>query len=653
MQSSSHLLKRGRIYHFRRRIPRLSTGNTYIQMSLGTSDEVKASILSARLRVEMDKLMDGFILLTEPLSDTQVSQYFNAVLSDMLQKTDRQNRMARMSGRFRERDEFYARASAIALKSLIEDGIRDNLPPKRIDPAWTKDELETAIHAYRREAEAIKGAEANERINTIHEAVNGLKVSGLEHRSQLREATLIAKLKARQAVLSYEPPYVPDLNIDQQQLKADPQPAPAPMVEQIAPKATGPEFKFSTQTVLELNQAFEERREVATEAKADQYSSDIPSVFWRMAQSEQPSDDVCKQRQSDIRLFCFVTGITSVTDIQQHHIAYWRDILDKFPKKFLRSKEDNCRPFEEIMRRARDLPSEQCGLASSTIIRHIKSIELLLKRARNEGHSLPLIDLEASKPKKSGKKNHKRRSVFRFPELQKLFGHSMWSGSKTVSRRHVAGENVFKDAKYWIPLILAYTGARRAEIAGLLTDDISEVDGIPTITIQANDYRGIKGEDGQDNEDENLTRIIPIHQHLLDLGILEYAKEKKLANSRLLFPDVVPKPRGISIQFKPDEIGLDVEKFGESIDYDWRKSVRVSLDGNPRELCLHSLRHYVNNFMIHNADIHEVTRLDLLGHVEDDGDGKKQGRSINTTTYRDETPIEIKKMAIDKLPRMF
>ncbi|MCZ4351247.1 hypothetical protein O4H61_01840 [Roseovarius aestuarii] len=160
----------------------------------------------------MDKLMSGFILLTEPLSDTQVSQYFNVVLSDMLQTTDRQNRMARMSGRFRERDEFCARVRAIALKSLIEDGIRDNLPPKRIDPAWTKDELETAVRMYRLEAEAIKGADANERINTIHEAVNGLKVSGLEHRAQLREATLIAKYKAQQSIFSSERVSVLDLN---------------------------------------------------------------------------------------------------------------------------------------------------------------------------------------------------------------------------------------------------------------------------------------------------------------------------------------------------------------------------------------------------------------------------------------------------------
>ncbi|WP_114292563.1 hypothetical protein [Pseudosulfitobacter sp. DSM 107133] len=601
----------------------------------------------------MDKLMNGFILLSEPLSDTQVSQYFNVVLNDMLRKKDRQFRMARMSGRFRESDEFYARASTIALKSLIEDGIRDNLPPKRIDPAWTKDELETAIHAYRREAEAIRGADANERINTIHEAVNGLKVSGLEHRAQLREATLIAKYKAQQLIFSSERVSVPVLNIDQQQPEADPQPTPAPMVEQIAPKLTGPVFEFSTHTVLELNQAFEERREVATDANSDQYSADIPSVFWRMAQSEQLSQANCKQRQSDIRLFCFVTGITSVADIQQHHIAYWRDILNKIPTMFLRSKKDTYLSLDDILRRTKDLSSGQYGLAPGTIKRHIKSIDLLLKRARNEGHHLPAIDLDQLKPKKNGKRDHKKRAVFRLPELQRLFAHSLWSGSMATTNRHTPGENVYKDAKYWIPLILAYTGARRAEVAGLLTDDISKIDGISVITIQSNKFRGVKGEHKDATEDEKLSRVIPIHRHLIDLGILEYANAKKREGSSLLFPDVVPKPRGRVMDFDPDAAGLNVKKFGQSIDHGWSKSVKLSLDGNPRKLCMHSLRHYVNNFMIHNTDIHEVTRLDLLGHVEGGGDDNKRASSINTTTYRDDTPIKIKKKAIDKLPRIF
>ena len=121
-------------------------------------------------------------------------------------------------------------------------------------------------------------------------------------------------------------------------------------------------------------------------------------------------------------------------------------------------------------------------------------------------------------------------------------------------------------------------------------------------------------------------------------------------NETFLFPDVVPKPRsGLSA---PTPQKLTVEKFGEAIDDSWRKSLEIALNGNPRKLCMHSLRHYVNNTLMHNTDVHEVTRLDILGHTHDDAGGGGKS-AVNTGTYRDDTPIGVKAMAIAQLPRLF
>lgn len=125
--------------------------------------------------------------------------------------------------------------------------------------------------------------------------------------------------------------------------------------------------------------------------------------------------------------------------------------------------------------------------------------------------------------------------------------------------------------------------------------------------------------------------------------------------NKLAFPDVVPKARKTSSIQDDHERALAVEKFGESIDYMWRKALRIALDGNPRKLCMHSLRHYVNHTMIHTAGIHEVTRFDIVGHVEDQEDARKGGRqiSVNTNVYRDDTAVAVKKVAIESLPRLF
>ncbi|MFZ7094108.1 hypothetical protein, partial [Primorskyibacter sp. 2E233] len=102
-----------------------------------------------------------------------------------------------------------------------------------------------------------------------------------------------------------------------------------------------------------------------------------------------------------------------------------------------------------------------------------------------------------------------------------------------------------------------------------------------------------------------------------------------------------------SAREKAEDPALLVEKFGERFDDRWRKSMGISLDGNPRKLCIHSLRHFANNTLIHIKEIHEVTRYDLFGHVEG-----AEAQNTNTSTYRDETPMAIKLSAIETLPRL-
>lgn len=134
---------------------------------------------------------------------------------------------------------------------------------------------------------------------------------------------------------------------------------------------------------------------------------------------------------------------------------------------------------------------------------------------------------------------------------------------------------------------------------------------------------------------------------MLDLGLLDYAEHIRTKGHSLLFPDVVPKPRKGSVRAKAEDPALLVKKFGERFDDAWHKSMAIALNGNPRKLCIHSLRHFVNNTLIHEKEIHEVTRLDLLGHVEGSED-----QNTNTSTYREETPMAIKHEAIEKLPRL-
>src|SRR5262249_39312410 len=62
----------------------------------------------------------------------------------------------------------------------------------------------------------------------------------------------------------------------------------------------------------------------------------------------------------------------------------------------------------------------------------------------------------------------------------------------------------------WILLLLAYTGARLAEVAGLRQQDVSEQDGVSYLDIRPHESRSLKTKASR--------RHVPIHSELLRLG---------------------------------------------------------------------------------------------------------------------------------------
>ncbi len=107
-------------------------------------------------------------------------------------------------------------------------------------------------------------------------------------------------------------------------------------------------------------------------------------------------------------------------------------------------------------------------------------------------------------------------------------------------------KNIFKNGIYWVPLIGAYTGARREEIAGLAPSDIIEVEGICCFTIEDSELRRIK----------NLSsrRLIPIHSHLIELGFLDYI-QKAIELGRAALDVGVPDAEVFDM---PMELGLEL-----------------------------------------------------------------------------------------------
>jgi integrase len=98
---------------------------------------------------------------------------------------------------------------------------------------------------------------------------------------------------------------------------------------------------------------------------------------------------------------------------------------------------------------------------------------------------------------------HAREGIFTLAEATTILKATLAKPPAKMSRETAA-------ARRWIPWICAYTGARVNEITSLLPSDIPTMAGIPVFRIRA------------ENTKTDEYRIVPMHNHLLDQGFLDY-----------------------------------------------------------------------------------------------------------------------------------
>jgi integrase len=120
-------------------------------------------------------------------------------------------------------------------------------------------------------------------------------------------------------------------------------------------------------------------------------------------------------------------------------------------------------------------------------------------------------------------------------------------------------------ARWWVPHILLYTGARLEEICQLHAEDVREEHGVWFFDINRDGSKRLKT--------ENSERLVPIHSRLLALGWLDYVKS---VGSGHLFPMLAFKEgEGYSAAFSK---------------WAGRRLRRVGIS-DPRKVASHSFRH--------------------------------------------------------------
>ena len=354
------------------------------------------------------------------------------------------------------------------------------------------------------------------------------------------------------------------------------------------------------------------------------FSARIADVVTRMSATHARTGRANAKTLTQMRviadLFCEITGLDDVRDVRQTHLAGFVATLDRLPPAYRRSAAEREKPIMTIIAEA-EVSGVKCGLSVATVNRNLIHLGKVLKAAQAEGLRID-PSVNPSLLRRFSKRAAKdERDPFTPDDVRQIFGAPVWTGCKSAKRRRKPGSVVVKDWLYWVPLIAAYTGARREEICGLETADVEDEDGIPIFRIRVNARRGIKNAQSE--------RRVPIHSHLIELGFLDYVRDQRERKRAHLFHDLKRKSAESQI--------------GDSIDYMWRHIQADRLGPQPGK-SFHSFRHYAVQGLRAESDVEKYIRAELFGHLVGD---------IEDDRYGGRAPVAILRAAVEALPRVF
>lgn len=339
------------------------------------------------------------------------------------------------------------------------------------------------------------------------------------------------------------------------------------------------------------------RRETA---KPGQGIMDIFETFAR-ENTRGVAKDRLDQCRRDIGTFVELVGASfPIAKISKAEVREWKQLLVQYPVKATETKAFAGLSIVQIVK-----ANEKVGkpvIADRTVNRYLSSLGAFLTWAVNNGY-LDKNPVEGLMLKKEAKAP---TLPFKADQLQTLFASPWFTGCESDAEwRKVAkpGPVLIRDHRYWVPLIMLFTGARPSEIAQLAVNDVRQEHEhwIFHITTE-----GDETATGKSVKTAGSMRVVPVHPELIRLGFLDYHTKRLKAGGSELFPGAKRNQRG--------QMMADVSReFG-------RYLTRIGLKKG-RGLSLYSFRHGAAD-ALRRAGFLDHEFGFILGHTEASMTGK-------------------------------
>lgn len=268
--------------------------------------------------------------------------------------------------------------------------------------------------------------------------------------------------------------------------------------------------------------------------------------------------DTLAQARRDVRLFVDHVGTTfPVAKIDKRAVREWKALLMLYPVKAAESKAFQGMKIAQIVKHNAEVGKPT--ITPRTVNRHLASLGAFCSWLVAHGY----IDSNPTEGMALAKDKRKKVFPFSTDQMNLLFQSPLFTGCESDEAPrfwHKPGDVKVRDHRYWVPLIMLYSGARPAEIAQLALSDIREQQQIwlMDITETADD----DGDDRKSLKTSSSRRHVPLHKQLVALGLLDYIEEMRSLGHTRLFPFAVRNQRGQMMADFSREFGRYLERIG-------------------------------------------------------------------------------------------
>jgi len=166
-----------------------------------------------------------------------------------------------------------------------------------------------------------------------------------------------------------------------------------------------------------------------------------------------------------------------------------------------------------------------------------------------------------------------KRLPFSAGQLQAIFSAPLYSGCRDDGHGYATpGPERPRNARFWIPLLSMFDGLRLNEACQLDVADIRRIDDVDCFVITE---RSETEQTDKRLKTASSERVVPIHATLLDLGFMDFVRQRKRAGETKLFA----------------EVGMGATGYRSTTFSAWFRRFVAKAGADSPKTCFHSFRH--------------------------------------------------------------